>query len=116
MLLTTISPAPRSSPRRTQSSASSPVASRAPSMNTSEPCPDADVLHLGAEHHALVTERACSVADDVRVADGHRVDADLLRARLEHLEHVVDVADATADGERDEHVVGDAAHGVEIDL
>jgi len=46
----------------------------------------------------------------------HRIDADLLRARLQHLEHVVDVADATADGERHEHVVRDAPHGVEVDL
>src|SRR4029450_12433734 len=53
---------------------------------------DAAVPPPGAEHHALATERACPIADDVGVADGHRVDADLLRTRLEHLEHVVDVA------------------------
>ena len=97
-----------------------PVASRAPSMKTSYPRRDAgsssDPLDLRAEHDALTAERLGAVADDVGVAHGHRVDADLLGARLEHLEHVVDRADAPADGERDEHVSGDAAHGLEVDL
>ena len=77
---------------------------------------DADPLHLGAEHDALAAERLGALADDLGVAHRHRVDADLLGARLEHLEHVVDRADAAADGERHEHVAGDAAHGVEVDL
>ena len=80
------------------------------------PVADADVLHLRAEHDALATERLGALADDLRVAHRHRVDADLLGARLEHLEHVVDRADPAADGERHEHVVRDAAHGVEVDL
>ena len=75
-----------------------------------------DALHLGAEHDALAAERFGAVADDLGMAHGHRVDADLLGARLEHLEHVVDRTDATAHGERDEHVPGDTAHGLEIDL
>src|SRR6266511_5563811 len=54
--------------------------------------------------------------DDLAVPDRHRVDADLLGARLEHLEHVVDGPDPAADRERDEDVACDAAHGLEIDL
>ena len=68
------------------------------------------------KHDALPTERLCALADDVGLAHGHRVDADLLGAGLEHLEHVVDRADAAADGERDEDVLGDPAHGLEVDL
>ena len=73
-----------------------------------DPVAEADVLHLGAEHDALATEGLGALAEDLRVADGHGVDADLLRARLEHFEHVVDRADTPADGERHEHVVRDA--------
>ena len=78
--------------------------------------PDADVLHLCGEHDALAAEGFGALADDVGLAHGHRVDADLLGAGLEHLVHVVDRADAAADGERHEHVVRDGAHGVEVDL
>ena len=74
------------------------------------------MLHLRAEHHALPAERLGAVADDVGVAHGHRVDADLLGPRLQHLEHVVDRPDAAADGERDEDVVGDAPDRLEVDL
>src|SRR2546430_6594515 len=73
-------------------------------------------LHLRAEHDALAAERVRALADDLGSADGHRVDADLLGACLEHLEHVVDRSDSSAHRERDEHVAGDAAHGVEVDL
>ena len=76
------------------------------------PVADADVLHLRAQHDALATERLGALADDLGVAHGHRVDADLLRARLQHLEHVVDRADAAADGERHEHVVARRARTV----
>src|ERR687898_730249 len=76
----------------------------------------ADVLDLGAEHDALPAERLGAVPDDLRIPDGHRVDADLLGARLEHVEHVVDRPDAAAHGERDEYVAGDTAHGLEVDL
>ena len=75
-----------------------------------------DPLHLRAQHDALAAERLGALADDVGLAHRHRVDADLLGAGLEHLEHVVDRADAAADGERDEDVLGDAAHGLEVDL
>ena len=76
----------------------------------------ADVLDLRAEHDALPAERLGALADDVGVAHGHRVDADLLGPGLQHLEHVVDRPDAAADGERDEDVVGDAPDRLEVDL
>ena len=88
-------------------------------MNTSYPAGCRDDFHaldLGAEHDALAAERFGAVADDLGMAHRHRVDADLLGARFEHLEHVVDRADAPAHGERDEHVPGDTAHGLEVDL
>src|SRR5262249_33499509 len=78
--------------------------------------PGADALDLRADDDALAPERHGAVADDLRVADGHRVDADLLRARLEDLEHVIDRADPAADPEGHEHVAGDPAHGLEVDL
>src|SRR5262249_31731804 len=78
--------------------------------------PGADALDLRAEADALAPERHGAVSDDLRVADGHRVDADLLRAHLEDLEHVIDRADPAADREGHEHVAGDPAHGLEVDL
>ena len=74
-----------------------------------------DVLHLRREHDALRAEGLGAGADDVRVANRHRVDADLLGTRLQHREHVVEIADAAADGERDEDVLRDLAHGVQVD-
>ena len=42
-------------------------------------------LHIGREHHALVAVALCCRRDKVRVFECARVDADLVRAALEHV-------------------------------
>ena len=108
MLVSRISPAPRSTPSRAQSTASRSVAVRPPRTWASQP-PSARALRVDREHDALRAEAGRELVDQAGTRDGGAVHRDLVGARVEHRLRVVDRADAAADRERHEHVIGGAA-------
>ncbi len=57
---------------------------------------------------STATEAARAGGDEIGVADGGRVEGNLVGSGAEHGAHVVFAADATADGERDEDLIGAA--------
>ena len=81
-------------------------------MWTCQP-PSGRPLGVDRDDDALRAEPVRGLLDDLRVLNGGRVDRDLVGAGLEHLADVIGAADAAADGERDEDLVGDAADHVD---
>ncbi len=64
------------------------------------------------EHQDLTAEALGDLPDQLRPGDGRGVDPDLVGAGPQQLVDVVRGADATADRERDEDLLGGAAHHV----
>src|ERR1019366_9136082 len=64
-----------------------------------------DLPGVNRDHDALAAELLSPGPDQVRVREGRGVDADLVRARPEHGVHVIDRAQAAADGQRHETLV-----------
>ena len=64
------------------------------------------------EHEHLVAEPVGDLSDDLRTHDRCRVDADLVGTGAEQPIDVVDRADAAADGQWDEYLLGRAGHNV----
>ena len=94
-----------------------PVPRRPPWVVTSKP------LGVGAlarrhpagvdgQHEHLVAEPLGDLGDQLGPRDGRGVDADLVGAGPQQRVDVVRRAHAAADGERDEHLLGGAAHHV----
>ena len=74
-----------------------------------------DAAGVHAEDDALVAKEGGGITDEFGVLDGGGVDADLVRAGVEHCADVLDGADAAADGEGDVDFLGDAADDIEHD-
>jgi hypothetical protein len=68
---------------------------------------------VDGDDDALGAELLGDLADQLRALDGGGVDAHLVRAGPEQGARVVDAADAAADRERDEHLLGGAAGDVD---
>ena len=101
--VTSSSPAPSSTARSAQSTASSPVASRPPLTTTSQPALGRLVRRASiATTTAWRPNRAAHARDQLRVGDGGRVQRDLVGAGPKHVAHLVDAPDAAADRQRDE--------------
>ena len=107
MLVSRISPAPRSTPSRAQRRASRAVSVRPPRTCTPQP-PAGALLRVDREHDALRAELRRELVEQLRARDRGAVDRDLVGAGVEHRLRVGDRADAAADRERHEHVVGGA--------
>ena len=69
-------------------------------------------LHIGREHHALVAVALCCRRDEVGIFECARVDADLVRAALEHPVKIFQRVDAAAHRERDKNFAGDAGQDI----
>ncbi len=65
------------------------------------------LLRVDRRDDALRAEMCRRGGEELRVFDAGRVDADLVRARIEQRTDVVDRSDAAADGQRNEHLVRD---------
>jgi hypothetical protein len=63
-------------------------------------------------HYGLGSEFGADFADEVGAGEGGGVDADLVCARVEEGGGLVGGADASADGEGNEELLGSALHGV----
>ena len=61
-----------------------------------------DALDVGGDDDTLVTEALRGFSDEIRIADGARVDGHLVGAAGQHPVEVVEGVDAAADRERDE--------------
>ena len=74
-----------------------------------------DVLGVDRDHDALAAELAGGFLDQGGVLDGRSIEGDFVRAGVEHRPDVLDGAEAAADGERHEDLVGrpfdDVDHG-----
>src|SRR5690606_19718488 len=70
----------------------------------------ADLLRVDGHHDALRAETVGRLAHEVRIADGGRIDAYLVRAGIEQVADVGDRAHTAANGQRDEYLAGHALH------
>ena len=104
MLFSTISPAPSATASRAQATASSPVGLRPPCEKTSHRSGATFLASIETTMHWLPN---CSAPWRIRSGIGKRggIDARLVRARLQHRVHVLDRADAAADGQRHETLI-----------
>lgn len=77
--------------------------------------PAAVVHTLGVNrcNDTLTAEKLCRFVDELRIAHSCRIDANLVAAGAQRVAHVVDGADAAANGQRHEHHFGGATHNVE---
>jgi hypothetical protein len=80
---------------------------RAPAVDDDLPLVDGALLRVDRGDDALRAEVRGRLADELGVLHARGVDADLVGAGVEQRADVVDRVDAAADGERDEHLVGD---------
>ena len=111
--LTSSSPAPSSIAVRAQSSASRSVSVRPPCVVTTKPDGGAvGALHVERQHEHLGAEPVGDLGDERRPGDRGAVHADLVGAVAEEARDVLGGADAAADRERDEDLLGDALHHV----
>jgi hypothetical protein len=101
MLVSSTSPAPRSTPSRAQATASRPVGVRRIAGAL-------DLLGVDRQHHALRAELLGELVEQLRPRDRGRVHAHLVGPGVEDGLGVADGADPAADRERDEDVVGGA--------
>ena len=67
---------------------------------------------VDGHHHALAPELVGQLGDQLGPVDGRRVDPDLVGPGPQQAPGVVDGADAAADGEGDEHLLGGAGDHV----
>jgi hypothetical protein len=72
-----------------------------------------NALGVDGDDDALAAEAPGAVVDELRVADGGAVDADLVGAGQQGSADVFQGADAATHAEGDKHAVGDAAHHIE---
>ena len=108
MLVSRISPAPRSTPSRAQCDHVA-AAARAAARNIGVPAAAVGLgLGIDREHHALGAEDGRELVDQLRSRERSRVHRDLVGAGVEHGLGVGDRADAPADRERDEDLIGGA--------
>ena len=84
-----------------------PRPSLAPALDV-DVVPVALPLGVDRDHDALRAEHGGQLADQLRPLERRRVDRDLVGPGIEHRLRVFDRADAAADRERDEDVVGGA--------
>ena len=105
MLVSRISPAPRSAASCAHATASRPVGVRPPARYASHP-PSGLRLRVDRQHHALRTERARELVDQLGPLERSRVDRGLVGAGVQHGLGVRGRADPATDRERDEDVVG----------
>ena len=75
-----------------------------------------DPLGVDIHHDALAAEPPGRLAHELRVLHRGRVDRNLVAAGVQQLADVVERADAAADGERHEDLLGRAADHVEHDV
>ena len=77
--------------------------------------PAAILYTLGVHscHDALTAEQSGSFVDEFRIAHGSRIDANFITAGTQRIAHIVDAADAAADGQRHKDDLGSAAHDIE---
>ena len=68
--------------------------------------------HVRGQDQHLRSEPLGHLGHQLRPGDGRRVDADLVRPGPQQPVHVVDGAHSPAHGQRDEHLLGRAAHHV----
>ena len=112
MLVSRISPAPRSTASRAHATTSRPVGVRPPARYASQPSrrrrPARALASIASTTHCAPNTSASSSISSGRCERGG-VDRHLVGARVEHRLGVGDRADAAADRERDEHLVGGAA-------
>src|SRR5690606_20358094 len=72
----------------------------------------ADPLGVDRHHDALGAETLRRLPHEIRIGDRCRVDANLIGARIQHAANVGNGANATAHGQGNEHLLGDALDGV----
>lgn len=77
------------------------------------PFPGRSALGVDGDDHALPAEAFGAFGDEVRTADGRRVNRDLVGAREERRVHVVGGADAASDGQRHKDPLCGLPHEVE---
>ena len=65
---------------------------------------------VDGDHNTLAAEASCAFAHDFRVADSGAVDAHFVGPGQQDGPHILDVANAAADGKRDEDGIGNPAH------
>ena len=110
-----ISPAPSSAARRAHSTASMPVPCRPPWVVTSKPrrvAPASRRRRVHGQDQHLGAEPVRDLADQLGPGDRRRVDPHLVGARAQQPVDVLHRAHAPADRERDEDLLGRAAHHV----
>ena len=71
------------------------------------------LLRVDRHYDALAADDIARLAHERRVLDRGGIDRDLVRARVEQAAHIGDLAHAAADGERDEHALGDRLDDVQ---
>ena len=111
MLVSRISPAPRSTASRHQATASRPVGVRPPATNASQPAsgsPASRALASTASTTHCAPKRALSSSSSSGRASAAEFTLTLSAPGVEHGLRVLDRADPAADRERDEDVVGGA--------
>ena len=105
MLVSRISPAPRSAASRAQATASRPVGVRPPATYASQLAGLPALASIATTTHCA-PKFARQLVDQLGPRERRRVDRDLVGAGVEHRLGVGHRADPAADRERDEHLVG----------
>lgn len=88
----------------------------APAVGVDAPFPGSFPLRIDGDDDALAAEGLCARIDERRVVHRRGVDADLVRAGLEHGVHVLHGADPAADSEWDEAFLRRAPHDIDHGL
>jgi hypothetical protein len=70
-------------------------------------------LRIDRDDDALVAELVSGFSNEIRVVDGGRIDRNLVRAAKQQFANVSDGANAAADGDRHEALLGGTSHDVE---
>ena len=86
---------------------------RAAAVGIDAPFARTFALGIDRDDDALAAEGFGAGIDQARVFHRGGVDANLVRAGEQHFAHVIDRADAAADRERDETMLGRAAHDID---
>jgi hypothetical protein len=88
----------------------------APAMGEYLPASGRSLLGIHGDHDALCADPRRGIGHQLRIVDGRGVHADLVGTRVQQAAHVVHLAHAATDGERDEDLRGDGLDDVQDDV